>query len=318
MIMNYNNIFTKAIERQCILAKKAIFSLNSKILNLNLPIDLQIDLYSKLVIPILTYGCEVWGFENTNAIELLHRSFIKNILRVNKYVSNSIIYGETGTTKIEVEIYTRMIGYWHRLRSGPNTKISKILFTFIKKLSDNNIYRGRWVSKVRDILDKTGSSYLWNFERISSGKLKSNIKQKLYDAFLQNWQSDINTNILCSNYRIMKVNFGQEFYLKEMPKDLRIILTKFRTGNHNLPISDQRYNQIDERNTCPLCYTDVGDEYHYVMNCPAFDHIRAKYISSTFITPANTLTFHKLFSTKSIPNLTKLCKFLKIIMHVFK
>ena len=44
IVMNYNNKFNKAIERLCMLARKAIFSLKSKILNLNLPIDLQIDL----------------------------------------------------------------------------------------------------------------------------------------------------------------------------------------------------------------------------------------------------------------------------------
>ena len=140
IVMNFNNKFTKAIERQCILAKKAIFSLNSKTLNLNLPIDLQIDLFGKLVNPILTYGCEIWGYENIVNIERIHRSFIKHILRINKYSANSIIYGETGTHKIEVDIYTRMIGYWHRLRTGSNTKIANILYNFLKKLSDNNSY----------------------------------------------------------------------------------------------------------------------------------------------------------------------------------
>ena len=149
-------------------------------------------------------------------------------------------------------------------------------------------------------------------------KLKSIIKQKLFDAFLRNWQSDVTINNLCSNYRIIKENFGQEFYLRALPNDLRIILSKFRTGSHNLPIADKRYDPIDERNTCPLCLTDVGDEYHFVMSCAAFNHIRPKYIPSRFISRPNTLTFYKLFTSENIPTLTKLCKFLTIIMHVFR
>ena len=266
----------------------------------------------------MTYGCEVWGLENINAVELLHRGFLKNILGVSKYVSNSIIFGETGIPKLEIEIYTRMIAFWHRVRSGSNRKISKILYTFIKDVSDKNIYTSKWVTKIRSILDRTGSTYLWNFERISLIKLKSKIQQKLQDAFLQNWESDIRSNNLCSNYRIFKLNFGQEFYLKEMPHNIRITLTKFRTGSHNLPISDQRYNAIDERNICPLCYLDVGDEYHYVLNCPAFDHIRSSYIPTRFMLRPNTLKFNQLLSSRNISILTKLSKFLKIIMYTFR
>ena len=47
VIMNYNNKFTKAIEKQSTLAKKATFALKSKILKLNLPFDLQVDFYKK-------------------------------------------------------------------------------------------------------------------------------------------------------------------------------------------------------------------------------------------------------------------------------
>ena len=109
--MNYNNRFSKAINRQLTIAKKATFSLRSKLLQLNLPIDLQIDLYDKLINPIMTYGSEIWGFEDLNLLNLSHRSFLKNALRVNKYVANAIVYGETGTEKLNIKIYTRMIGF---------------------------------------------------------------------------------------------------------------------------------------------------------------------------------------------------------------
>ena len=32
--------------------------------NLNLPIDLQLKLFDNTVLPILTYACEVWGYED--------------------------------------------------------------------------------------------------------------------------------------------------------------------------------------------------------------------------------------------------------------
>ena len=42
-------------------ARKTLFGLNRKIRNLELPIDCQLKLFDNTIIPILTYGCEVWG-----------------------------------------------------------------------------------------------------------------------------------------------------------------------------------------------------------------------------------------------------------------
>ena len=46
-----------------------MYSLLAKSRNMRLPIDLQFDLFKKLVKPILLYGCEVWGFGNIDVLE---------------------------------------------------------------------------------------------------------------------------------------------------------------------------------------------------------------------------------------------------------
>ena len=318
VVMNYNNKFSKAIVNQITLAKKATFALNSKILYLNLPLDLQIELYNKLIIPVLTYGCEVWGFENLEQIEILQRKFLKNALRVNKFVANAMTYGETGQMKVEITIYTRMISFWHRLRSGHNSKISKMLFNLTKKMFDENIYKLKWLQKIETILNSTGLSYLWNFDGIAITYLKTYVKKRLQDASIQDWGREIQENRLCLNYRLFKVNFGLEYYLTKLDFDLRINISKFRTGSHNLPISDKRYEPPNDRSLCPLCHSDIGDEYHYVMICTGLNHIRSKFIPQEFIIRPNTLKFQRLFSSKSISTLTKLSKFLKMIMHIFR
>ena len=211
-----------------------------------------------------------------------------------------------------------MIGFWHRLRTGPRNKVSFILLKFLKKLSDLNTFNQNWITRIKDILNNTGLSYLWNFEGISCSKLKSTIKLRLKYAFFQNWESEIRENSLCRNYRLIKCNFGLERYLIKLNKDLRIVMTRYRTGSHNLPISDRRYDLPDDRNQCPLCHSDIGDEYHYIMNCTAFNHIRPNYISRNYITRPNTMKFQQLFSSQNLETLTKLSKFIKIIMHVFR
>ena len=65
-------------------ANKALFSLLRKIRNLNLPYDLQIDLFNKTVKSILLYGSEIWGFGNIDVIERIQLKFLKYIFNLKK------------------------------------------------------------------------------------------------------------------------------------------------------------------------------------------------------------------------------------------
>ena len=59
--LNYNGKMKKAISDRIDLAKKAAFCLITKAKNLMLPLDIVIELFEKAVVPVLCYGCEVWG-----------------------------------------------------------------------------------------------------------------------------------------------------------------------------------------------------------------------------------------------------------------
>jgi hypothetical protein len=41
-----------------------------------------------ITLPILTYGCEIWGYENTKQLEKLHLQFCRNILGVRTTTPN--------------------------------------------------------------------------------------------------------------------------------------------------------------------------------------------------------------------------------------
>ena len=45
----------------------------------------KLELFDKLVLPILTYGCEVWGFHTAISIERVHLQFCKRLLGVKMY-----------------------------------------------------------------------------------------------------------------------------------------------------------------------------------------------------------------------------------------
>ena len=45
-----------------------MYALLREIRLLHLPLDIQIYLFQKLVIPVLLYGCELYGYENIEII----------------------------------------------------------------------------------------------------------------------------------------------------------------------------------------------------------------------------------------------------------
>ena len=60
-------------------AKKAMHLLYCRINNLNLPVDLQLKLFDHTVLPILTYACKMFSFENLDMLEKVHIDFLRKI-----------------------------------------------------------------------------------------------------------------------------------------------------------------------------------------------------------------------------------------------
>ena len=115
-------------------------------------------------------------------------------------------------------------------------------------------------------------SFLWNgYEECNPTWIKLSVENRLRDIDQQNWQSEVQTNRLCLNYRILKNKTSLEDYLMLLSIEEGIQLTKFRCGNHRLPVFDNRFSDEPVPKTCTLCATgDIGDEFHYVLLCPSF------------------------------------------------
>ena len=56
----------------------------TRVNNLDIPLDLQLNLFDHTVLPILTYSCEVWSYENLEMIEKVHNDFFCKITLARK------------------------------------------------------------------------------------------------------------------------------------------------------------------------------------------------------------------------------------------
>ena len=103
-------------------------------------------------------------------------------------------------------------------------------------------------------------------------------------------------------YKEFKLSFGTEPYLVILLSKLSKYLCKFRTRNHNLPIEKLCYIGIPkEERKCSLCDAGmVGDECHYLLQCPHLISPRKKYISNFLNNAPNYANFQFLMTTKRV------------------
>lgn len=85
----------------------------------NIAFDCKIHMFDKKIKPILSYGYEVWDFDNTNLLEKLHLRFCKHILNLRASTPNFIVYEEHWRNPIIIML---MLEWFH---SGVNYLIFK-------------------------------------------------------------------------------------------------------------------------------------------------------------------------------------------------
>jgi hypothetical protein len=302
--------------------RRAMMALLQKSKLLHLPISTQIELFNALVRPIITYGCEIWGYSCLDIIESLHLEYLKYILRMKKTTPDCFVYGETGNYPLYIHVYYRMIKFWHKLRIDKDGKISTRLLHTLLECHNFKIYTNDWLFKIKQILDESGLSFVWDQPQlVTTAWLGNALLQRQKDMYLQMWKQKCDNCGKALHYSMFKDNFGFEQYLDNLPDNFRIVFTKFRTSNHKLPVEKGRYVNIPrEERTCTLCETDtVGDEYHILLECPFFTDLRAKYIPRYYRIRPNFYKYSNLMSnTVSRKKLLNLCKFVFECFKFFK
>lgn len=300
-------------------ANKALFQLYVKINNLSLPIDLQIKLFDHTILPILTYGCEIWGYENIDMIEEFHCNFLRRITKAKKSTPRYMLYAELSRQPIDIQIKSRMIKFWVSIVQAKQSKISSQIYRYMIQQNINN----KWITHIKTILNHTGFYNLWINQTTITGKSTHKfIKHRLIDQFKQEWHAKLGNSSKGTTYLSFKDNIDFETYLTILPQSLRLSMFHYRTGNHRLPIETGRWRQSfvpHESRKCTLCTTnDIGDEMHYLLICPFFERNRHKYIPVKYSTRPNMLKFNDLMNSNNEDTLINLALFMRYIMKEFR
>jgi len=328
-LINYNGKSNKTKKRTCDQASKAMFSIIGKARKLNLPVEIQMHLFDSVVLPILLYGCEVWGSQQVRDIERVHLKFCKMVLGLSQYTSSAMVYGETGRVPLIITIKTRIVAFWHKLLTTLSPKLSCSMYHLLFQVVNNGLGESKWINFVQNILDECGLSYIWlnqatTTKDINTDWLKAKIKMSLTDQFTQQWHDMINTNDNCETYRNFKSNITMEKYLLCLPFKARNLISKFRCKNFKLPASPTIYYDPNVPNKiCTLCNQYIGDEIHYLLYCTELQNDRhllnIKHPNVIDKPELGLLIAQMSENTTSIVNfskfLSKLSKLLRVVSH---
>ena len=134
-------------------AQKAIFKLNKYLYKFTyVSPKHKLELFDKLISPILNYSCEVWGFCQANAVERVHMQFCKKLLGVKKTTQNDFIYGELGRENYATKRSFIIIKYWFKILQTPENKYVKIIYNMMIRDIEELPNKANWASLVRNLL----------------------------------------------------------------------------------------------------------------------------------------------------------------------
>ena len=320
--IKFNGKFQEAKKKQLLQAKRALAAIISQKEKLQLPLDIFFNLFDTMVLPILLYNCEVWGYEDFEILEIFYRAFLKNTLKLNKQTPNCMVYGESGRYPLHITIKLRMVNFWTRIVTGDENKLVFHIYKLLRQMHVNENYTSPWIGKVEDIFNNCGMRNIWlnplNFNPLW---IKKSLNLRLNDIFSQQWHSNIMDMNSCITYKLFKNEIKFEKYLMNLDITERINLCKFRCRNSKIPSVVQGYAYLNipyENRVCTFCnLNEIGDEYHYVMRCHYFQNSREKYIENVFWINPSYNKFSKLFQSKDVGVLRNLAKFIKNINRKF-
>jgi hypothetical protein len=302
IVLSSGGSFTQACNTLAGQAMKAYFKLKCYLHKFtNIKVSHQIELFDKLVLPILNYGAETWGYNIATKIERVHLLFCKQLLGVKTQTQNNFIYGELGRLPLRLNRLVIIIKYWFKILRCENKKYIK--YTYLFMLNDMNISPNKvsWATQVKDILETHGFNYVWANQGVENVNIFLKVlKQRVRDIYYQEWNGQINNSTRANTYKLFS-DLDFKMYLDTITiQKYRIALTKLRVSSHRLEIEVGRWHKpqpipVNERK-CKLC-AKLEDEFHFILECPLYKQLRSTYIKPYFYNRPNVLKFTELISS---------------------
>ena len=302
---------TKLLAQQ---AKKA-FLCSFKALNVLRPLSYitYFKVFDTMILPILTYGAEVWGFRECKHLERVQYLACRKFLGVSNRSPNSSILGECGRYPIYLYTAKRCIKYWTKLICMPNSRYPKKCYNMLYNIENSGTRtKHTWISDIQNLLFICNMNDAWQAQEVGNVNAFINIFVERFKQYLYlEWRADICTLDKLDTYCQFKITIEPERYLFSVHIRTHMqSLARLRCSSHCLRIEKDRGFLERNQRTCELCDMDsIENEFHFLLVCTFYNHIRYLYIPHYFFTPPTVNKFLELLRTQNDVLLQRLAAF---------
>ena len=254
------------------------------------------------------------GKKLAHDIEKVHLDFCKNLLGVSRRTNNVLIYIETGRMPLKYVRLIRMFKFWFKLLNSNNCILSEIYSSMFDDCENNNVRCNNWLHYIKQELSLLGLGYLWHLQAALTIEVHLPlIKQRILDQCAQSLFAEVSISQKCVVYKHLVDHFCLQYYLcKPIPMFCKKQICKIRLSSHNLLIESGRSLNIPRNERiCQICNSDIEDEFHFVLKCPAYRDLRKKYIKQYYWRRPSVFKLVQLLSVNNIKDLCLLGKYLR-------
>uniref|UniRef100_T1IIN5 Reverse transcriptase domain-containing protein n=1 Tax=Strigamia maritima TaxID=126957 RepID=T1IIN5_STRMM len=230
-------------------------------------IDSKIRLFQSLILPIVMYGVEVWGVRRWEAVEGVHRKYMKMALGLNSNTPDYLWELELGRNDLECTALKRIFGYVLHVLNMDESRWPKVCFKEMIKVECHPKFT--WWRDFEVAVNTVGSAELITALRendIDNVKLMmgSALVKKMEQGLQERWAL-CDCSSFCPFYQDIKHDILPAAYLRssEVTVHMREAWTRLRCGNEHkkwLSAAEQR---------CRLCEGDIESLDHIFVHCPA-------------------------------------------------
>ena len=262
--------------------------------------SLRQHMFNALVLPAISYGAELWGgyfptfdssayFSKTQP-EKVHSTYLRWLTGASRTTHKRILVQVAGCLPLGAHWITRTAGLWDRLACMPACRLSHLAFrdNVSIMLQGGQCWAARAVQQLLDVGILSDVDINHPANPLCSHRLHAaTVREAVAACNKRFWEKyKVDPRRLPTEESVPdRTLYTFASWFLQMTLDLPAFhntsacnwrtLTRFCTGGHRLECVNALWH-IKPRSDCicPCCGTDLEDEMHFVLNCPAFAALR--------------------------------------------
>ena len=277
LLMSTSNSMKKTMEERILKANRAMGIIFGNMKKFgNVPIKIMLKIFDVKIMPVLSYGAEIWGVQDLANIDAVANRFYRILLRLPANSPIDLARGELGRLSVRPFIYRRVLQYWSKLLDAvPGSSIAEA-YRVQFRMAEDKI--DCWGLRLKNLMFENGFGNTWIAQNTINCKLfVKQFYERICECDRQIWHWNVNNFGGLRTYRIFKNQLTLEPYLGlNLPLKTRNTFTKLRGGLLRIEVNLGRWRGKNyEKRICPLCnYNEIEDEIHVLFTCPVWNCYR--------------------------------------------